>query len=422
MHTTTQHPLTLKARALLAKQAVLDVALLETLNAIIANKVYAADGYSSSHTYCVQALAMSDDSAARRMKAADLLRRYPVLVRPMIERRELHLTGLARLHGVINDSNVRELLNEARGKTKREVEAIVLRMDPRSSIRSVVARVPAARIVIEDLDGRRADAAEESSERMRSVDVCEGSSNSSRGSDAHAEADALLHSTPSRTVLGRSVEVHVRSMMKPVEMRAPNVYAFRALMDEETHVIYERVKDLAPDKDPTVILRRALRALLTELESKKERKLKRTESGKTSDMDALLLSTTDDDEIARADREAVSEQGSGTALELREPTGEHEGSTQSSTVVLGTGCWVGPRGRRRYIDAATIREVYERDGGRCTFVGNGGHVCGTTRSIQMHHREAFARGGSNAASNLTLHCKTHNLYQGELDFGPRPAA
>ena len=74
------HPLTLKARTLLSQHAALDVAFLETLNAIIADKVYAGEGYASSFAYCVGALGISEDSAWRRCKAADLLRRYPAPV------------------------------------------------------------------------------------------------------------------------------------------------------------------------------------------------------------------------------------------------------------------------------------------------------------------------------------------------------
>ncbi|MBT9554658.1 MAG: HNH endonuclease [Myxococcales bacterium] len=54
------------------------------------------------------------------------------------------------------------------------------------------------------------------------------------------------------------------------------------------------------------------------------------------------------------------------------------------------------------------RDVYDRDDGCCSFVGQGGHVCGSRYAVQLHHRIAWAHGGSNTPENLTLHCGPHN--------------
>jgi 5-methylcytosine-specific restriction endonuclease McrA len=75
----------------------------------------------------------------------------------------------------------------------------------------------------------------------------------------------------------------------------------------------------------------------------------------------------------------------------------------------------GPTGR--HVPAAVRREVFARDGGRCTFVGTDGHVCGSTAQVEVHHIHPHARGGPATAANLTLCCRTHNAHLAERDFG-----
>ncbi|MBT9554948.1 MAG: HNH endonuclease [Myxococcales bacterium] len=76
---------------------------------------------------------------------------------------------------------------------------------------------------------------------------------------------------------------------------------------------------------------------------------------------------------------------------------------------------------REHIPAPVRREVFDRDGGCCTFVGDDGHVCGSRFAVQIHHRVAWAHGGSNAADNLTLHCGPHNrLVATREGLGRRP--
>ncbi len=74
-----------------------------------------------------------------------------------------------------------------------------------------------------------------------------------------------------------------------------------------------------------------------------------------------------------------------------------------------------PRGR--HIPAAARRSVFERDGARCTYVDGAGERCRETHQLELHHLEAFGRGGTHAAANLTLRCRAHNGLAAEQDFG-----
>jgi len=73
--------------------------------------------------------------------------------------------------------------------------------------------------------------------------------------------------------------------------------------------------------------------------------------------------------------------------------------------------------RSRHLPATVRRSVRERDGDQCTFVLQNGNRCPEHRSLEFHHRNAFARGGDHDPENVGLMCRPHNAYVAELDFG-----
>jgi hypothetical protein len=72
----------------------------------------------------------------------------------------------------------------------------------------------------------------------------------------------------------------------------------------------------------------------------------------------------------------------------------------------------------RHVSAPVKRAVWERDGGRCTFVDAQGRRCTERRRLEYHHAEKpFARGGDRSVGNIALMCPTHNQYLAELEYG-----
>jgi hypothetical protein len=73
----------------------------------------------------------------------------------------------------------------------------------------------------------------------------------------------------------------------------------------------------------------------------------------------------------------------------------------------------------RNTPAAVKRVVFERDGGRCAFVGANGRRCSCTDpgQLEYHHIHPFGQGGDHNPENLELRCASHNAYQAELDYG-----
>jgi len=75
------------------------------------------------------------------------------------------------------------------------------------------------------------------------------------------------------------------------------------------------------------------------------------------------------------------------------------------------------RGQSRHIPAAVKRAVWQRDEGRCAFVGPRGR-CTETGRLEFHHTVPFARGGPAETSNIALRCRAHNQFESEQLFGP----
>jgi hypothetical protein len=73
--------------------------------------------------------------------------------------------------------------------------------------------------------------------------------------------------------------------------------------------------------------------------------------------------------------------------------------------------------RPRYLAIAARRLVYQRDGGRCTFVAANGKRCEETALLQFDHVEPHARGGPDTARNLRLRCAGHNRLHARNCFG-----
>jgi hypothetical protein len=74
-----------------------------------------------------------------------------------------------------------------------------------------------------------------------------------------------------------------------------------------------------------------------------------------------------------------------------------------------------PKGR--HIPAGMRRAVWQRDGGRCTFVSDSGRRCASCTRLEFDHVTPLARGGETSVANLRLRCRAHNQYAADREFG-----
>ena len=140
----------------------------------------------------------------------------------------------------------------------------------------------------------------------------------------------------------------------------PGLYRVHFTIGRETHERLRRVQDLlrhqVPNGDPAVIFDRALTALLVDLEHSRFAAASRPRTGKEA--------------------------------------------TPGS----------------RHIPSAVRRAVWERDEGRCAFVGGRGR-CEERGWLEFHHVIPYAAGGAATTDNIELRCRPHNAHEAALYFG-----
>jgi hypothetical protein len=298
---------------LLARMAVLvmheragTADVIEHLVEVDRRDLYLAQACSSLTAYCRERLGYSEDEASKRVRVARAVRAIPEMLDELRAGR-IHLTGLFVVSHYATAANAGELLAEARGKTRRELERVL------------AARFP------------KADVAEKIAPQVAGGAVPVGSGD-------------LFQSKS-----GRMEALSARS------------FAVQFTASVELHGKIERARELLshsiPDGDLARVIERA--------------------------MDAL---------IAQEERRRMG------AGQPRKRRALREGS--------------------RHVPVEIARQVWERDGGQCTFVDGEGRRCSERRFTTIEHRFPFALGGTSLdVDNLCLLCGAHNHYTARQAYG-----
>ncbi len=352
--------LTSHARQVLGRDAAASAELLAVLGEMSARRLHAPLGYRSLWEFCVRGLGMPEDMAAARVKVARAARRFPLILE-MIEDRRLSLTGAALLVRRLTPGNARGLLDEAADKSKDQIRAILARRFPEPDVPTELRAIGAGLVPSPSLpDGaptaiaRPIDATRPSPELWK-LD--------SSGCTATASADLPVpervnapNALPA-SAFGRNAETGVApSRIAPL---APERFALQVTLDQEAHDLLRYAQSLlgpgvAPG-DLAEVLKRALAAYTEKLERQK-----------------LGVGT-------RASR----------------------GSDDP-----------------RYVPVAVRREVWERDGGQCTFESTDGHRCEARDGLHFDHVQPVGKGGEGSSvANVRLLCATHNRLEADRVFG-----
>jgi len=117
--------------------------LIAHLAELDARRLYLAEGYSSLFTYCTAVLRLLEHAAYGRIEAARAARRFP-LVLEMLAEGAVTVTTVGLLAPHLTAENHRDLLERARGKSKRAVEELIAGLAPQPPVPAVVRRLPAA--------------------------------------------------------------------------------------------------------------------------------------------------------------------------------------------------------------------------------------------------------------------------------------
>src|SRR6187431_3153854 len=138
---------TLSDRELLARMPTLvraermaSAEVIAHLMEIERRRLYLGEACSSLFAYCRERLGYSEDAALKRMRVARLALVVPAALDELRSGR-IHLTGLFVLSRYVTPENADELLGEARGKSRSELEHLLARRFPRPDVAERIAPI-----------------------------------------------------------------------------------------------------------------------------------------------------------------------------------------------------------------------------------------------------------------------------------------
>src|SRR6188472_4545144 len=141
---------TLSDRELLARMPMLvraertaSAEVIAHLMEIERRRLYLGEACSSLFAYCRERLGYSEDAALKRMRVARLALVVPAAL-DELRSGTIHLTGLFVLSRYVTPENADELLGEARGKSRSELEHLLAQRFPRPDVAERIA--PLARL------------------------------------------------------------------------------------------------------------------------------------------------------------------------------------------------------------------------------------------------------------------------------------
>lgn len=320
---------------LVARDRAAMAEILAHIAEVDARRLYVPAAYSSTVAFCTNELHMSHDSALKRIRVARLAKEFPAIYDAIADG-SLSLTAIVLLKPHLTEESWPELIEAARGKSKSEIEELVARIE-QPELRAVAAapeRLPTnddvatAAVVLEPLPPTQVEP---------SAEV------------VPEPPPPTLTTAPLLTTFGPQV---------------PPPAMLRISMDLETQELMRHAQALLSHRIPTgspgEVLKRALVALIRELEGRK---------------------------FAATPRPRKAPKPS--AL------------------------------RTRHIPAHVKRAVRERDGFQCTFVSASGRRCESRNRLEFDHVIEFARGGEATVEGIRLRCHVHNQYTAEQTFGAK---
>ena len=224
---------------LAGEERVVAARLIAHLAEIDRRELYVPLGFASLYAYCREGLGFSEDAAYNRKTAAQVARRFPVVLDMLADGRP-SLTALRLLAPILTNANHGEALASATGRSRREIEEIVARLDPKPDVPSTVRKLPAPVSAVPERDVREA------------------------GHPAIFGGSTAGEGSAQGTLSAR------RPIIAPL---APERYRVQFTIGKAAERKLRRLQELLkreiPDGDPAVIFDRALTMLLANVESRK---------------------------------------------------------------------------------------------------------------------------------------------------------
>jgi len=361
------------------------------------------DKPAHSVAWCLEFFHMSEAMVSKRIRAARTARVYP-LVFEMVERGELHLTGITQLAAHLTEENHQAVLTRAKHLTMREIEKLVAELAPKPDVVSRIVNLP-----------RRAAGLErnlESAQPGKSPLPTDTPSSSSQPDQLRPnESPGMdLSSGPEPATLAASAAKATGKRLGHVAPLSPRRFKVEITIGEETHDVLRQLQDLLshqiPSGDPALVIERALEDLLKNTLKTKAAMTDRPH--KATPKRDVERNSKSQATLRPSLRERRSDWNDAMLkLSVTGAASSHPTDTTAST--SGT--------RTRAIPAEVKRKVWQRDGGSCAFTNAEGRRCDQRCLIEYHHTVPYARGGEHQVENIELRCRAHNLLEAERDYG-----
>jgi 5-methylcytosine-specific restriction endonuclease McrA len=322
---------------------------------------------------------MSEDVAYKRIRTARMARRFPEIYDRIADGR-LTISALVLLAPELTEHTAARLLADAEHKTNEQVKRLIAAIAPKPDVPTKEREVPspsssvAASIENRDVSTSSAELAvrpvapSESNESVESMGPLwpSGAARDSQAKPAATETSAR------RPNVERQAPRPSRTQHTPLSPTSMHVSATLSMG------VYEQLQEA--------------RELLSH----------RLASRELSEVLEALLGIA----LPVIRKQKFAEVSSAHAARAKSATREEHGKACSPS-------------QPRLIPAHVKRQVWERDGGRCTFVGTDGHRCCCRERIEFDHRTPVAKGGKSTVENVRLLCHAHNQYEAERVLGEK---
>ena len=97
-------------------------------------------GYKNLFDYCVKRLNLGEGSVYRRTQVARICRSYPEILEAL-HTGHLNLTGASIIAPHLTTDNAKTLIDEAAGKTKIEIEKLIVKFAPKKPFKPSFRRI-----------------------------------------------------------------------------------------------------------------------------------------------------------------------------------------------------------------------------------------------------------------------------------------
>ena len=396
-------------------------------------KGYEKLGHKNLWNYCRKKLGLAEATTFRRIHAAVLLRKYPI-VEAYLRDGRLCMTRLVKLEKILTPVNARQLFDRASGASKREIEELVAELAPRPIPKPLLRKLPArplpstkvANPIAEIARQKSGFTSEKTPDAAQDTTGCSdvparfldfgtsrtGVSDAMSGAakdGSVADSDRSGAASPPPQESFQEAPASERAGISEVVPLSAQTWLLRIGVGKEFVDDLERGLELYSHvlsaNDYATFIAIAVHEFVERLAKRKGAMPVRAKKGVVPGEPVAVA-----DEAASAEAAASTPAGSGTAAVPAVVT------LPEDVVRVSGFCEVAKTSTRR-ITMATKRFVWERDGGCCVWPLAGGGVCGSRRRVQFDHILAEARGGSALPENIRLLCAEHNAQHAREDFG-----